>query len=64
MEISAPVVALGVARSEAMWAELAEAAPSSGPAFIEKLLAKDDGWLLKGGRHHGRNQRRAGPHHE
>lgn len=35
----------GSARSEAMWAELAGAPPSQGPAFIERLLAKDDGWL-------------------
>ena len=39
------VVTPGGARSEAMWAELAGASPSQGPAFIEKLLAKDDGWL-------------------
>ena len=35
----------GGTRSEAVWTELAGAAPSQGPAFIEKLLAKDDGWL-------------------
>ena len=35
----------GGQRSEAMWAELAGAPPSQGAAFIEKLLAKDDGWL-------------------
>ncbi len=39
------VTSPGGARSEAMWAELAGASPSQGPAFIEKLLAKDDGWL-------------------
>ncbi len=39
------VTSPGGARSEAMWAELVGAAPSQGPAFIEKLLAKDDGWL-------------------
>jgi hypothetical protein len=32
-------------RSEKAWAELAGASPSNGPAFIEKLLARDDGWL-------------------
>jgi len=35
----------GGARSEKAWAELAGAQPSNGPAFIEKLVAKDDGWL-------------------
>jgi len=35
----------GGARSEKMWAELAGAQPSNGPAFIEKLVARDDGWL-------------------
>ncbi len=42
---SGKVTTPGGARSEAMWTELAGAAPSQGPAFIEKLLAKDDGWL-------------------
>jgi hypothetical protein len=35
----------GGARSEKMWAELAGASPSNGAPFIEKLVAKDDGWL-------------------
>jgi hypothetical protein len=35
----------GGAKSEKMWGELAGAPPSNGPAFIEKLVAKDDGWL-------------------
>jgi hypothetical protein len=35
----------GGARSEKMWAELAGAPPSNGTAFIEKLVARDDGWL-------------------
>ena len=35
----------GGARSEKAWAELAGAPPSSGAVFIEKLVAKDDGWL-------------------
>lgn len=35
----------GGARSEKMWAELAGAQPSTGAAFIEKLVARDDGWL-------------------
>lgn len=39
------VVMPGGARSEAAWTELAGASPSQGAAFIEKLLAKDDGWL-------------------
>jgi hypothetical protein len=35
----------GGARSEKAWADLAGANPSSGAAFFEKLVAKDDGWL-------------------
>ncbi len=35
----------GGARSEKMWGELAGAPPSNGAAFIEKLVARDDGWL-------------------
>jgi hypothetical protein len=35
----------GGARSEKAWGELAGAPPSTGAAFIEKLVAKDDGWL-------------------
>lgn len=35
----------GGAHSEKGWAELAGAPPSSGAAFFEKLVAKDDGWL-------------------
>jgi hypothetical protein len=39
------VITPGGARSEKAWAELAGAQPSAGAAFIEKLVAKDDGWL-------------------
>ncbi|MDQ2901092.1 MAG: hypothetical protein M3Y07_15030, partial [Acidobacteriota bacterium] len=35
----------GGARSAAAWGKLAGASPDKGPAFFEKLLAKDDGWL-------------------
>jgi hypothetical protein len=35
----------GGAHSEKAWAELAGAPPSTGAAFFEKLVAKDDGWL-------------------
>ena len=35
----------GGAHSEKAWAELAGAPPSNGAPFIEKLIAKDDGWL-------------------
>ncbi len=35
----------GGARSEKMWAELAGAPPANGAAFIEKLIARDDGWM-------------------
>jgi len=35
----------GGSRSEKMWGELAGAQPSNGAAFIEKLVARDDGWL-------------------
>ncbi|HVO98529.1 MAG TPA: hypothetical protein VMT15_10710 [Bryobacteraceae bacterium] len=35
----------GGARTEKMWGELAGAPPSNGAAFIEKLVARDDGWL-------------------
>ncbi len=35
----------GGARLEKTWGELAGAPPSNGPAFIEKLVARDDGWL-------------------
>ncbi|MEO8028836.1 MAG: HAT repeat-containing protein, partial [Bryobacteraceae bacterium] len=35
----------GGARSEKAWTELAGASPEKGTAFLEKLLAKDDGWL-------------------
>ncbi len=35
----------GGARSEKAWGELAGAPTSTGPAFFEKLVAKDDGWL-------------------
>jgi hypothetical protein len=35
----------GGAHSEKMWGELAGAPPSNGAAFIEKLVARDDGWL-------------------
>ncbi len=39
------VITPGGARSEKAWAELAGAPPSAGAGFIEKLVAKDDGWL-------------------
>ncbi|HEY4363369.1 MAG TPA: hypothetical protein VGN17_20555 [Bryobacteraceae bacterium] len=35
----------GGARSEKAWGDLAGADPQKGGAFIEKLLARDDGWL-------------------
>ncbi len=35
----------GGAHTEKMWGELAGAPPSNGAAFIEKLVARDDGWL-------------------
>ncbi len=35
----------GGARSERGWGEIAGAMPDKGPAFIERLMAKDDGWL-------------------
>jgi hypothetical protein len=35
----------GGARSERAWGDLAGAQPEKGPAFIERLVAKDDGWL-------------------
>ena len=35
----------GGARSEKAWADLAGLAPDRGAAFIERLIAKDDGWL-------------------
>lgn len=35
----------GGARSEKAWAELAGVSPERGAAFIERLMAKDDGWL-------------------
>jgi hypothetical protein len=35
----------GGAHSEKMWGELAGASPSNGAAFMEKLVARDDGWL-------------------
>jgi hypothetical protein len=39
------VVVPGGQRSAAAWADLAGAKPDQGAAFIEKLMAKDDGWL-------------------
>jgi hypothetical protein len=39
------VVAPGGQRSAAAWADLAGAKPEQGAAFLEKLMAKDDGWL-------------------
>ncbi len=39
------VVIPGGAKSEKAWTELAGASPDKGGAFLEKLLAKDDGWL-------------------
>jgi hypothetical protein len=35
----------GGQRSAAAWGELAGAAPDQGTAFLDKLMAKDDGWL-------------------
>jgi hypothetical protein len=35
----------GGARAEKSWGDLAGAGPEKGPAFFEKLLAHDDGWL-------------------
>lgn len=35
----------GGQRSAAAWAELAGASPDQGAAFLEKLVARDDGWL-------------------
>ena len=35
----------GGQRSAAAWTDLVGASPDNGPAFFEKLLAKDDGWL-------------------
>ncbi|HLG95664.1 MAG TPA: hypothetical protein VKX49_05065 [Bryobacteraceae bacterium] len=39
------VVVPGGARSERAWADLAGAAPDKPSNFIERLVAKDDGWL-------------------
>ena len=39
------VVVPGGARSEKAWADLAGAGPDRPEAFIERLVAKDDGWL-------------------
>ena len=35
----------GGGRTERAWGDLAGASPEKGSAFLEKLLAKDDGWL-------------------
>jgi hypothetical protein len=35
----------GDPRSAAVWNDLAGASPDNGPAFLEKMIAKDDGWL-------------------
>jgi hypothetical protein len=35
----------GGARTERAWADVAGASPEKGTAFLEKLLARDDGWL-------------------
>jgi hypothetical protein len=35
----------GGQRSAAAWTELVGASPDQGPAFFDKLIAKDDGWL-------------------
>ncbi len=35
----------GAPRSEAIWAELVGAPPSQGAQFLDKLFAKDDGWM-------------------
>src|SRR5205823_1966791 len=34
----------GGARSEKAWADLLGVAPDKGPAFFERIIAKDDGW--------------------
>src|SRR5690606_29111803 len=35
----------GGSRAAGAWADLAGASPDNGAAFIEKLVARDDGWL-------------------
>ncbi|MBM3761485.1 MAG: hypothetical protein FJW36_14700 [Acidobacteria bacterium] len=35
----------GDPRSAAVWTDLLAANPDNGPAFLEKLISKDDGWL-------------------
>lgn len=35
----------GDPRSAAVWQEFTGVSPDNGPAFLEKLIAKDDGWL-------------------
>ncbi|WP_155121571.1 hypothetical protein [Bryobacter aggregatus] len=35
----------GDPRSASVWVELVGAHPDNGPAFLEKLIAKDDGWV-------------------
>ena len=35
----------GGARSARMWEELVGVSPDKGPAFIERLISRDDGWL-------------------
>lgn len=35
----------GDPRSAAVWTDLAGASPENGPVFLEKLIAKDDGWV-------------------
>lgn len=35
----------GDPRSAAVWSDFAGANPDNGPAFLEKMISKDDGWL-------------------
>jgi hypothetical protein len=35
----------GAPRSTKAWGDLASTSPDNGPAFLEKLITKDDGWL-------------------
>ena len=42
---SGKAVTPGGARSEKAWADMVGASPEKGPAFFEKLIMKDDGWI-------------------
>ena len=42
---SGKAIVPGGQRSSAAWGELAGASPNDGPAFFDKLMVKDDGWL-------------------